>query len=589
MKKSLLSSILAFSMIMTSVWTVSVHADVTEDSGALTVSAQAEPEATSTPKRYIMPIEFSDAAKIIDVDGWKIRYMIDDGEATVYTLSGESTNTSNILEIPEYIDGYPVTVIGGFILNEVSWVEEVVLPDTVYKINEAAFEGGKIRNEVDGEWHGLGIKKIRLSKNLREIGNNAFKNTRLEEITLPDTLEKIGSGAFENSLLKEIEFPASLRKIGDFAFVNTKLKEVYIPENLEELGRRAFQACQELVKVNLPSKFKDKVEKPFSNCPNIEEVDFEGELTANMILTFEGSKFLNNHAKTCENQMLIRDGVLLVYAGEDKNVVIPEGVTEIQKACFKDMDIESVTFPSTLRYINEQAFYRTSLKELYIPANVKSIGQFAFFDIETLTKLTIEDKQQYPQIGLGAFENCSNLKSVTLPKRLAIAAQAFDGTPYEGKFKVGQNDTTGLQATIEAKETEKPELTEMPEGTPTPNTDSVPVLEVTNQNGEVEVSVENEEVVFFDAKPFIDENDRTQLPIRAVAESIGCEVGYDEETQTVTINSEDIDITLKIGEQAMLCNGETIIMDTAARIVDDRTYVPVRYIAESMGYEVVWR
>lgn len=33
-------------------------------------------------------------------------------------------------------------------------------------------------------------------------------------------------------------------------------------------------------------------------------------------------------------------------------------------------------------------------------------------------------------------------------------------------------------------------------------------------------------------------------------------------------------------------NGETVKMDTAARIVDDRTYIPVRFVAEALGFEV---
>lgn len=424
---------------------------------------------------------------------------------------------------------------------------------------------------------------------MKKIRTRAFENSELEEITLPDTLEEIDEFAFYNTPLKKNKFPKSLKKIDRCAFSQTDLEEVYIPETINELGVGVFAECENLKKVNLPLKFKDSSSRPFISCPNIEEVDFDGELTENMISMFKSSKFLKNYAKTCENQMLVRDGVLLACGSDDKDIVIPEGVTEISAACFRYADIESVTFPSTLRYIRDRAFYRTSLKELYIPANVKSIGQFAFLNTKTLTKLTIEDKQQYPQIGLGAFENCSNLKSVTLPKSLRIAAQAFDGTPYEGNFKVGQNDTTGLQLTIEPEETEIPKETQKPETTLEP--DKFPVLEVTNQGGELEVIIEDEKVIFPDAKPFIDENNRTQIPVRAVAEMLGFDVDYDN--GKVTLQNSERKITLCIGKEDLVVDFgygvECSLMDTTARIVNDRTYVPIRYIGEMLGYTVEWK
>ena len=363
MKKSLLSSILVLSMIMTSAWAMPAHADVTEDNGTITnspeltltptVETTIEPTIEPTTKPTAVPFERYTEM----IDGWMMQYIIKNGEVIVEDITDESSNTSDILVLPEYIDGYPMRIIRHNITENID-VEKVIVPDTVYSINTDSFSESK-------------IKEIVLSNNLKEIGDWAFKDSLIEKVTFPDSLKTIGEGAF----------------------YNTNLKKVHIPDKLDTLGASAFSACTQLETVYLPSKFKNSLDHTFSGCINLENVDFEGELTASMISTLKSSKFIKNYAKSSENQMLIRDGVLLVYGGEDKNVVIPEGVTEIQKACFRDMDIESVTFPSTLRYINEQAFYRTSLKELYIPANVKSIGQFAFFDIEKLTKLTIEEKQ----------------------------------------------------------------------------------------------------------------------------------------------------------------------------------------------------
>ncbi|MDO5396621.1 MAG: copper amine oxidase N-terminal domain-containing protein, partial [bacterium] len=112
------------------------------------------------------------------------------------------------------------------------------------------------------------------------------------------------------------------------------------------------------------------------------------------------------------------------------------------------------------------------------------------------------------------------------------------------------------------------------------------VLNVMNDGGKIKINADGSEVTFPDAQPFIDENSRTQIPIRAVAESIGCKVEYDAASQTVSIDGSDENIVLRIGDENMDVNGETVKMDTAARIVDDRTYIPVRFVAEALGFEV---
>ena len=94
-------------------------------------------------------------------------------------------------------------------------------------------------------------------------------------------------------------------------------------------------------------------------------------------------------------------------------------------------------------------------------------------------------------------------------------------------------------------------------------------------------------IVFPDAQPFIDENDRVQIPVRALTETMGSDVGWDEASQTVTITNKDgMVISLTIGSDILTTDGEETKMDTAAVIKDDRTYVPLRFVAEAMGYYV---
>ena len=87
-----------------------------------------------------------------------------------------------------------------------------------------------------------------------------------------------------------------------------------------------------------------------------------------------------------------------------------------------------------------------------------------------------------------------------------------------------------------------------------------------------------------DVAPFIS-NGRTMMAIRALAESTGAKVEYNDATETVTITGKDLNATMTIGSNILTVNGETTVMDVAATIVDGRTVIPVRYAAEILGYD----
>lgn len=78
------------------------------------------------------------------------------------------------------------------------------------------------------------------------------------------------------------------------------------------------------------------------------------------------------------------------------------------------------------------------------------------------------------------------------------------------------------------------------------------------------------------------------VPIRALAEAFDAVVTYDNDDRTVTIEYNDKTIVMTIDEDTYTVNGEELTMDTEAVInsADDRTYVPVRFAAEAMGFKV---
>jgi len=81
-------------------------------------------------------------------------------------------------------------------------------------------------------------------------------------------------------------------------------------------------------------------------------------------------------------------------------------------------------------------------------------------------------------------------------------------------------------------------------------------------------------------------NGRTFLPVRFVAENFGCVVNWDEATQTVIIEKEDKIIALVIGESSIRISGDYQAIDAAPYVTEGRTMVPIRVIAEAIGMQV---
>ena len=79
------------------------------------------------------------------------------------------------------------------------------------------------------------------------------------------------------------------------------------------------------------------------------------------------------------------------------------------------------------------------------------------------------------------------------------------------------------------------------------------------------------------------------IVLRALAEMLNCQVIWNEQTQGITII--DVDgtvITTKIGDNKIVTDGEMIEMDTTAKIINNRTYLPLRFVSEAFGFNVFW-
>ncbi|HZG15615.1 MAG TPA: copper amine oxidase N-terminal domain-containing protein [Candidatus Bathyarchaeia archaeon] len=107
------------------------------------------------------------------------------------------------------------------------------------------------------------------------------------------------------------------------------------------------------------------------------------------------------------------------------------------------------------------------------------------------------------------------------------------------------------------------------------------------KQAEIKVAYNQKAIQFPDQKPVI-LNSRTLVPIRPIAEGLGFTVDWNEKTRTVTIVKGTNNVSLVVSQKIAKRNGETITLDVPAQILNKRTVVPVRFIAEALDYKVDW-
>ncbi|OEF96627.1 copper amine oxidase N-terminal domain-containing protein [Desulfuribacillus alkaliarsenatis] len=107
---------------------------------------------------------------------------------------------------------------------------------------------------------------------------------------------------------------------------------------------------------------------------------------------------------------------------------------------------------------------------------------------------------------------------------------------------------------------------------------------------EMEITINGELVVFEDAHPYINEDDRTMVPIRFISENLGAEVCWDGATQTVTVQKGENTITLQVDSDIITVNGESQQMDTRMTFNEEqgRNYVPLFFVSENLDSNLYW-
>ncbi|MBO4865486.1 MAG: leucine-rich repeat protein [Ruminococcus sp.] len=302
--------------------------------------------------------------------------------------------TGSVIDIPDKLDGKPITKIGdkAFMGNE--YVTEIT-SDNFYlnSIGEFAF------------CNCTALKKIYLPNSIETLGRGAFANcSSLTDIRIP-SLEAIEEGTFQRCTSLEVfHIPGRVKYIGTGAFQEcTNLKEVYF--HCTTIGKKAFYKCENLSTIDM----RDVVD--------IEDYAFFGCTSLSEIYPYEVKTIGNSAFGSCTaltDLHLMTHGHELTSIGNDafancKNlefVVLPENLTTLGKRAFTNCHALKgvVIWSKNLTTIPMGAFATTGITFIDIPEGVTTIDG-------------------------AAFNSCKSLEEIKLPSTLkTIGAKAFDNT-----------------------------------------------------------------------------------------------------------------------------------------------------------------
>ena len=360
-------------------------------------------------------------------DGVTIYYnYINNGTELAVTFQGSdyahSVKYTGDIVIPEEViymnRTRKVTSIGDYAFYNCSSLTSVTIPNSVTNICNHAFE-----------WCS-DLTSIEISNYVTTIGDNAFYAcAKLTSVTIGSCVTSIGDNAFAYcSGLTSIIIPNSVTSIGGNAFrACSGLTSIIIPSSVTSIGGNAFKNCSGLTFLAIGSSVTSIGGNAFENCSGLKKV-IVSDIAAWCGIIFSGY-YANpltyaRHLYSDENT-------------EIKDLVIPNDVTSIGNYAFYGCSgLTSIVIPNSVTSIGNSTFLGCSgLTSITIPNSVTIIGNYAFYNCSGLTSITIPNS--VTSIGSGAFNGVDMPTVISLienPFTIAGKSTTYDGTFSQNTF-----------------------------------------------------------------------------------------------------------------------------------------------------------
>ena len=506
---------------------------------------------------------------------------ITEGDYT-YTVAGSNATITGYaglggaIVIPATLGGYPVTNIGDMAFYTYTALTSVTIPNSVTTIGTQAFQDCRA------------LTSVTIPDSVTSIGDYAFSScTALTSFTVEAGNSSYSSGTdgvlFNKATTSLVQYPGgkqgayvipnSITSIGNYAFqACTGLTSVTIPNSVISIGDWAFYDCTALTSVTIGSGVISIGNNAFYGCTALTSVTIPNSVTSIGGMAFLGCSGLTSITVDAGNSSYSSstDGVLfnktatslVAYPGGKQGAyVIPNSITSIGNYAFQGCTgLTSVTIPNSVNSIGSQAFYGcTTLTSVTIPNSVTSIGIYAFQGCTGL--IAAHFSGNAPRMRASVFDSCAPGFTVWYISGANGWTNPWYGYPTATKtpktvvvLQIGKSTFTvnGASKMLDSPPVIKNGRTLVPiraiiealagtvgwDATTKKATVTLGKKTIVLWIGKSAATVNGVSTLIDSTNAKVVPeiiNGRTMLPLRFVTQNLGATVGWDQNTQTITI------------------------------------------------------
>ena len=360
------------------------------------------------------------------------RYTPSDGESAVTTTEDGfvvlTTDTdkilvdyvgeNNFLRIPEGI-----TSINQYVFVSNKELLGIVVPSTLTSIGTNAFY------YADNLKFVFNASSLNIVKGKTTFGRIAEKAKYVYESTAQSEFQMLENGMLvlvngdtDKQIVdyskdeRDIVIPEGITKINSYSFYDKDLSvlRIVLPSTLSQIEDYSFGNYAKLVEIYNQSNIS--IDKGYG---------FGGIATNALHIYRYGDSLIETDDKGFVTISIDGEKYLVDYVGEDKEIVIPGGITNI-RAAFINTDIKGVIVPDTVNIVGNRAFANCeTLESVILPDGLVGIENAAFSDCKSLSRIDVPSSVSY--IWSGAFSG-SGLTEFTIPSTLdELSYRIFSG------------------------------------------------------------------------------------------------------------------------------------------------------------------
>ena len=400
----------------------------------------------------------------------------------------------NCINLETVILGDNVTSIGASAFANCSSLNRVSFPNSLFTIEANAFQNTALSGTLS------------FGDNLTFIGEGAFRDSpNIVGFVFPKNITSISANLFNGCIsLTEVSFAndensiaSKISSIGASSFAGTSLTEFHVPYATRNIAQNAFANCPMLEKIYLLDANEASLDttkyglytvgnQAFMNSPKFKEillVDGSNNVISNLneitfpsTLTSFGASSGNSNSFVGTAIEVVNFGKLMTFipggfASDVKTLVevnfhSENSITSIGSSSFKGTSISNIDIPDNVRSIGTNCFENcinltdvnlpvtsstfivsiasfkgcTNLETIDIPAFVGEIAREAFMDCTSLREVNIASSSRLTTIGANAFSGCTSLVTFNLPNTVrSLGEGAFSGCTSMSDFNFSED------------------------------------------------------------------------------------------------------------------------------------------------------